>query len=101
MCAPGAIKAEQNDTLTKDKIPRLEPENIRESILDFTTHFGEINPDMLYLCRQGLSGPQKAVFTFFPSVESMKKNVKSSIFRKKTSKFLSSLPFKTQTIDNQ
>ena len=31
----------------------------------------------------------------------MKKNVKSSIFRKKTSKFLSSLPFKTQTIDNQ
>lgn len=31
----------------------------------------------------------------------MKKNVKSSIFRKKTSKFLSSLPFKTQIIDNQ
>ncbi len=31
----------------------------------------------------------------------MKKNVKSSIFHKKTSKFLSSLPFKTQTIDNQ
>ena len=31
----------------------------------------------------------------------MKKNVKSSIFRKKTSKFLSSLPFKMQTIDNQ
>ena len=97
ICAPGVIKAEQNDTLTKDKIPRLEPENIRESILDFTAHFGEINPDMLYLCRQGLSGPQKAVFTCFPSVrrESMKKNVKSSIFRKKTSKFLSSLPFNT------
>ena len=31
----------------------------------------------------------------------MKKIVKSSIFRKKTSKFLSSLPFKTQTTDNQ
>lgn len=103
ICAPGVIKAEQNDTLTKDKTPRLEPENIRESILDFTDHFGEINPDILYLCRRGLSELKKAVFAFFPSVrrESMKKNVKSSIFRKKTSKFLSSLPFKTQTIDNQ
>ena len=103
ICAPGVIKAEQNDTLTKDKIPRLEPENIRESILDFTARFGEINPDMPYLCRQGLSGPQRAVFAFSPSVrrKSMKKNVKSSIFRKKTSKFLSSLPFKLQTIDNQ
>ena len=103
ICAPGVIKAEQNDTLTKDKIPRLEPENIREPILDFTPHFGEINPDMLYICRRGLSGPQRAVFAFFPSVRrgSMKKNVKSSIFRKKTSKFLSSLPFKTQIIDNQ
>ena len=77
--------------------PQLEPENIRESILDFTAHFGEINPDMPYLCRRGLSGSKKAVFASFPSVrrESMKKNVKSSIFRKKTSKFLSSLPFKT------
>lgn len=36
MCAPVAIKAEQNDTPTKDEIPRLESENIRESILDFT-----------------------------------------------------------------
>ena len=72
------------------------PENIRESILDFTARFGEINPDMLYLRRRSLSGPKKAVFAFFPSVrrKSMKKNVKSSIFRKKTSKFLSSLPFK-------
>ena len=31
-------------------------ENIRESILDFTTHFGEISPDMPDLCRRGLSG---------------------------------------------
>ena len=79
ICAPGVIKAEQNDTLTKDKTPRLEPENIRESILDFTALFGEINPDMPYLCRRGLSGPERAVFTSFPSVrrESMKKNVKS------------------------
>ena len=33
-------------------------ENIRESNLDFTARFGEINPDMLYLCRRGLSGPE-------------------------------------------
>ncbi|WP_418673853.1 hypothetical protein, partial [Alistipes putredinis] len=87
----------------KHQTPQLDSENIRESILNFTAHFGEINPDMPYLCRRGLSGPKKAVFAFFPSVrrESMKKNVKSSIFRKKTSKFLSSLPFKTQATDNQ
>ena len=42
------------------------PENIREFTLDFTAHFGEINPDMLYLCRRGQSGPEKAVFAFFP-----------------------------------
>ena len=55
------------------------PENIRKSILDFTAPFGEINPDMPYLCKRCLSGPEKAVFAFFPSVrrESMKKNVKS------------------------
>lgn len=81
----------------KHKIPYSEPKNIRESMLDFTARFGEINPDMPYLCRRGLSGPERAVFASFPSVrrEQMKKNVKSSIFRKKTSKFLSSLPFKT------
>ena len=103
MCAPGAIKAEQNTSSTRRNIQQLEPQNIRESTIDFTAHFGEINPDMPYLCRRGQSGPEKAVFAFFPSVrrESMKKNVKSSIFRKKTSKFLSSLPFKTQTTDNQ
>lgn len=28
-------------------------ENIRESSLDFTARFGEINPDMTYLCRRG------------------------------------------------
>ena len=77
--------------------PQLEPENIRESILDFTAHFGEINPDMPYLCRRGQSGPEKAVFAFFPSVrrESMKKTLNLRFFAKKTSKFLSSLPFKT------
>ena len=83
-------------TPIKHKIPYSESENIRESILDFTTYFGEITPDIPYLCRRGQSGLQRAVFAFFPSVrrESMKKNVKSLIFRKKTSKFLSSLPFK-------
>lgn len=30
------------------------PENIRESDLDFIAHFGEINPDMPYLCRRSL-----------------------------------------------
>ena len=97
MCAPGAIKAEQNTYSTRRNIQQLEPQNIREFNLDFTAHFGEINPDMLYLCRQGQSRLQRAVFASFPSVrrESMKKNVKSSIFCKKTSKFLGSLPFKT------
>ena len=69
--------------------PQLEPENICEYILDFTARFGEINPDMPYLCRRRLSGSQKAVFASFPSVrkESMKKNVKSLIFRKKQVNF--------------
>ena len=72
------------------------PENIRKSILDFTVRFGEINPDMPYLCRRGLSGPERAVFASFPSVRRapMKKIVKSSIFCEKTSKFLKFLSFK-------
>jgi len=88
-CAPGVIKAEQNDTLTKDKTPRLEPENIRESTLNFTAHFGEINPDLLYLCRRGQSGLQRAVFAFFPSVrrESMKKTLNLRFFAKKQVNF--------------
>jgi len=69
----------QTATPIKHQIHHLEPPNTRESILDFTASFGEINPDMPYLCRRGSSGPQRAVFAFFPSVrrESMKKNVKS------------------------
>ena len=65
------------------------PKNIRESILDFTAHFGEINPDMLYLCRRGLSGPEKAVFAFFPSVrrELMKKTLNLRFFAKKQVNF--------------
>ena len=48
------------------KIPYSESENIRESNLDFTAHFGEINPDMLYLCRRGQSGAKREVFAFSP-----------------------------------
>lgn len=86
----------QTATPIKHKTPHLELENIRESGLDFTVHFGEINPDMPYLCRRGLSGPERAVFASFPSVrrEAMKKIVKSTIFCKKTSKFLRFLSFK-------
>ena len=90
-------------TPIKHKIPYSESENIRESNLDFTAHFGEINPDMLYLCRRSLSGPKKAVFAFFPSTrrKSIKKTLNLRFFAKKTSKFLISLPFKKQIIDNQ
>lgn len=85
MCAPSAIKAEQNTSSTKHNIPELESENIRESTLDFTAHFCEINPDILYLCRRGLPGLKKEVFLLFSlcSERVDKKNVKSSIFRKK------------------
>ncbi len=36
MGAPGAIKPEQNISSSRRNIPQLEPQNIRESILDFT-----------------------------------------------------------------
>lgn len=45
MCAPDTIKTEQNTSSTRRNIPHLESENIRESILDFTAHFGEISAD--------------------------------------------------------
>ena len=63
----------------------LGTQNIRESNLDFTAHFGEINPDMLYLCRRGLSGLKKEFFCFFPSVrrESIKKTLNLRFFAKK------------------
>ena len=79
----------QSATPIKHKTPYLKPETIRESILDFTAHFGEINPDMLYICRRGLSGPQRAVFAFFPSVrrESMKKTLNLRFFAKKQVNF--------------
>ena len=60
------------------------PENICKSILNFTALFGEINPDMSYLCRRGQSGPEKSVFASFPSVrrESMKKTLNLRFFAK-------------------
>ena len=48
-------------TPIRHKFPDLESENIRESILDFTAHFGEINPDMPYLC-DGVSRCSKGLF---------------------------------------
>ena len=54
-------------------------------MLDFTARFGEINPDMPYLCSRGQSGPERDVFASFPSVrrETMKKIVKSTFFLRK------------------
>ncbi len=70
--------------LMKRKTPHLELENIRESALDFTALFGEINPDMPYLCGGSLSGPQRAVFAFFPSFRSasIKKSLNRRFFAK-------------------
>ena len=62
MCAPGAIKAEQNDTPTKDEIPRLESENIRESILDFTVILGKSPRHTLSL----KTGHSESKLPFFP-----------------------------------
>lgn len=66
------------------KMTANNPKNIREPILDFTSHLGEINPDMPYLCRRGLSGPERAVFASFPSVrrETMKKSLNRRFFAK-------------------
>ena len=72
-------------TPIKLQIHHLKSENTREPTLNFTAHFGEINPDMPYLCRRGLSGSKKAVFAFFPSVrsESIKKTLNLRFFAKK------------------
>ena len=64
MCAPGAIKAEQNTSSTDSISHNWNPKNIRESILNFTARFGEINPDMHYLYRQALSESKRVVFAF-------------------------------------
>lgn len=71
--------------LMKCKTPHLDPENIFKSLLNFTAHFGEINPAMLYHCRRGLSGSEREVFASFPSVrrETMKKSLNLRFFAKK------------------
>ena len=50
----------------KHQAPYLDHKNIRESILNFTAHLGEINPDMLYLCRQRQSGLKREFLPFSP-----------------------------------
>ena len=68
---------------------------IRESAFHFAARIGEIIPDMPYLCEPEVSKQTRIIFLFSLRLKQTKvKNVKSSIFRKKTSKFLSSLPFK-------
>ena len=61
-------KGQTKHPIGPPKMTANSPENIREPGLDFTAHFGEINPDMPYLCRRGQSGIQRAVFAFFPSI---------------------------------
>ena len=53
-------------TPIKHKIPHSESENIRESILDFTSLLGEINPDMPYLCDGVCRGPKGLFLPLFP-----------------------------------
>ena len=70
---------------------------IRESAFHFVAPIGEIIPDMPYLCEAEVWEAKESDFPHFPSVLRLatKKSVKSSIFRQKTSKFLSSLSFKS------
>ena len=76
-------------SLMKRKTPHLGPENILKFLLNFTARFGEINPDIPYLCRRGLSGPERTVFASFPSVrrETMKKSLNLRFFAKKQVNF--------------
>ena len=69
----------------------------------FYSPFWRNKPRHALSLQTGSVGAPKGCFYLFPlcSEGVDEKNVKSSIFRKKTSKFLSSLPFKMQTIDNQ
>lgn len=45
-----SVKVGQNTTPNKTQDALKEPENIRESVLNFAAQFGEINPDMPNLC---------------------------------------------------
>ena len=94
--APGAIKAEQNTSSTRRNIPTIGTRKYLWIHPRFYSPFWRNKPRHALSLQTRAVGAQKDCFCLFPSVrrESMKKNVKSSIFRKKTSKFLSSLPFK-------
>ena len=62
----GAIKAEQNTSLTRRNAYNWNPKISVNPSSILQARFGEINPDMPYLCRRGLSGPEKSVFAFSP-----------------------------------
>ena len=60
------VKVGQNTPPTRHKIPQSDSDYIRESIFNFTAHFGEINPDMPYLCSEGRRGPKGLFLPLFP-----------------------------------
>ena len=68
-CKQSGCKGQsQTATPIKHQIHHLAPPNTRESILDFTASFGEINPDMPYLCDEvsrGTKGPFLPLFPLF------------------------------------
>ena len=65
MCAPGAIKAEQNTSLTDSISHNWNPKNIRESSLDFTARFGEITPRHTLSLQTRPVGARKVCFRLF------------------------------------
>lgn len=89
LCAPGLLRPSKIHLRLNAISPQLEPKNIRESILDFTALWGEINPDMPYLCRRGLSGSKKAFLPLSPSVwrKAMKKTLNLRFLTKKQVNF--------------
>ena len=103
MCTPGAIKAEQNTSSTIRQYPTIGTPKYPWTHPQFYIPFWRNKPrHTLSLQTRSVGAPKGCFCLFSLSSERVdKKNVKSSILRKKTSKFLSSLPFKTQTIDNQ
>lgn len=66
----------QNTTPTRHKIPQLEPQDIRESSLDFTVHLSEIKPDIPIL-QTGAVWIRKSFFCLFSlcSEKSMKRSL--------------------------
>lgn len=50
----------------KHQAPHLDHKNIRESILNFTSHFGEINPDIPYFADEVSRGSKGLFLPFFP-----------------------------------